>query len=250
MTNTYKHTNTIPGLLRERRFPPGKYLLVLMLMLSFSVRAELANELVRAAEQRLADYAAERDWLPYQAQFSPWLPAGAEHLPECTQALQFEAARADDEPWGRVPWLIHCPDKSGWSTRARVEVNVQMPVWVAKERLRRDQELTPAAVRLQSLSLERLYRGFVAGRKPPRQRLLRDLPAGAPLYPALLAPLWMVKKNEQVIIAAGGEGFVVTTTGLALENGSKGELIRVRNVGSQTVIQARVVAENRVQSLR
>ncbi|MDP5292392.1 flagellar basal body P-ring formation chaperone FlgA [Oceanimonas sp. CHS3-5] len=221
-----------------------------MLTLSCSVQAELAGDLTQAAEQRLARHAAEQDWLPYQAEFTPWLPAGASRLPACSRPLRFEPAQADGEPWGRVPYLVHCPDEPGWTTRARVKVTVRMPVWVAAERLRREQELTPSAVQLQSLSLERLYRGFVAGRQPPRQRLLRDLPAGEPLYPALLAPPWLVKKKEQVVIEAVGDGFTITTRGLALSNGSQGELVRVRNTGSGKVIQARVVDKNRVQSLR
>lgn len=249
-SKAYKSASALTRRLREGYLPPGKRVWLLLLAVSCSVQAELADELARAAEQRLARHAAEQGWLPYQAEFSPWLPAGAASLPECTLPLRFEPAQADGEPWGRLPYLVHCPDQPGWTTRARVEVKVRMPVWVAAERLRRDQELTPSSVQLQSLSLDGLYRGFVAGREPPAQRLLRDLPAGEPLYPALLAPLWLVKKKEQVVIEAVGDGFVISTKGLALGNGSQGELVRVRNLDSGTVIQARVVAENRVQSLR
>ncbi len=247
---SYKKISADDGATRERCFPPGKSVLLLLLAMTFSARGDLAGELSRAAEQRLAHYANEHDWLPYQAGFSPWLPAGASRLPECAQPVRFEPAQAGDAPWGRVPWLIHCPDDPGWTTRARVEVSVHLPVWVARERLRREQELSASVLQLKSLSLERLHRGFIAGRQPPEQRLLRDLPAGEPLYPALLAPRWLVKKNEQVVIEAQGNGFTVTTQGLALTNGSEGELIRVRNIDSEKIIQTRVVAGNRVQSLR
>lgn len=246
----YILTSALYRRLREGHLPPGKRTWLLLLVASCSVQAELADELTRAAGQRLAAHAGEQDWLPYQAEFSPWLPAGASRLPPCTVPLRFEPAQADGEPWGRVPYLVHCPDQPGWTSRARVEVKVRMPVWVAAERLRREQEITPSSVRLESLSLERLHRGFISGQRPPQQRLLRDLPAGEPLYPALLAPLWLVKKKELVVIEAVGDGFAITTKGTALGNGSLGELVRVRNADSGKVIQARVVAENRVQSLR
>ena len=233
---------------RERRFPPGSLLLALLLM-ALPVRAELEQGLVAAATERLTQHARLQQWLPYQSDIIPWLPAGAAHLPDCGQPPLYQPAQPDAEPWGRIPYLIQCQDQPGWSIRARVKVQVRLPVWVAAEPLQRDQHVTPANLQLKSMAIHRLHRGFFGGREAPSQRLLRDLPTGKPLYPGLLAPVWLVQKNEQVVIEAVGESFSVSTKGLALGNGSEGDMIPVRNLDSDKRIQAQVVAEHRVRTL-
>lgn len=232
----------------EIRLPPGSALL-LCLLLALPVRAELAAGLRQAAEQRLAAYAEQQAWPPYRAELEPWLPAGAAHLPDCGQAPRFTPAQPDGRPWGRIPYLIQCPDHPGWQTRARVMVRVRLPVWVAAEPLSREQELAAARIELQAMDIGRLHRGFVSGPRPGQQRLLRDLPAGEPLYPALLAPAWQVRRGEAVVIEAVGESFTISTRGLALDNGAERELVRVRNGDSGQEIQARVVGANRVRTL-
>lgn len=232
----------------ETWLPPGSPLL-LCLLLALPVRAELADDLRREAEQRLRLHAEQQQWPPYRADMAPWLPAGAAHLPACSQPPQFTPAQPDARPWGRIPYLIHCPDSPGWQTRARVLIRVRLPVWVATEPLSREQELASARLELQAMDIGRLHRGFISGPRPGQQRLLRDLPAGEPLYPALLAPAWLVRRGEAVVIEAVGESFTISTRGLALDNGAERELVRVRNSDSGQEIQARVVGANRVRTL-
>ncbi|MHA6965201.1 flagellar basal body P-ring formation chaperone FlgA [Zobellella denitrificans] len=232
----------------EMRLPPGK-LLLLCLLFALPVRAELAAQLQREAESRLQAHAEQQAWPPYRAEFEPWLPAGAAQLPACEQAPRFSPAQPDARPWGRILYLIQCPDSPGWQIRARVMVRVRLPVWVAAEPLSREQELVSARLELQAMDIGRLHRGFVSGPRPGAQRLLRDLPAGEPLYPALLAPAWLVRRGEPVVIEAVGESFTISTRGLALDNGAERELIRVRNSDSGQEIRARVVGANRVRTL-
>lgn len=211
---------------------------------------DLAEQLMAAASQRLDQHAKRQHWLAHQAEFSAWLPAGVEHLPTCQQAVHYQTAQPDARPWGRIPYQLQCKDEKGWTVRARVNVKVRLAVWVAAEPLRREQTISPAQLELKTLDIARLHRGFISSQQPPTQRLLRDLAVGKPLYPALLAPQWLVQQNEQVVIEAIGESFAVSTQGLALGNASKGELVLVENLDSGKRIQARVVAKNKVQSLR
>ena len=210
----------------------------------------LSRQLIAAATQRLTEYAALQRWQPYQAEFSAWLPASVEHLPVCQKTVRYEVAQADAKPWGRIPYLLTCIDESGWTLRGRVTVKVSLPVWVAAESLKRDQALNVDLLRLQSTNLSQLHRGFISSPQPPKRRLLRNLSKDQHLYPAILAPLWLVQKNEQVVIEALGENFAVSTQGLALSNASKGQLVSVQNLDSGKRIQARVVGKNKVQTLR
>lgn len=209
----------------------------------------LSEQLIAAADKRLAEYAALQHWLPYQAEFSAWLPAGAEHLAVCLQAVQLQTAQADAKPWGRISYVLQCQDQPGWMLRGRVTVAVSLPVWVAAEPLKREQTVSAELLTLQSMNIASLHRGFISSQHPPKRRMLRDLAVAQPLYPAILAPVWLVQKNEQVVIEAVGTDFTVSTQGLALSNGSKGELVAVQNLDSGKRIQARVVGKHKVQTL-
>ena len=210
----------------------------------------LTQQLETDARQQLADYARVQRWLPYQAKFNIWLPAAVAHLPACALPVQVQPATPEAKPWGRISYVLRCSADPNWTLRARVTVAVTLPVWVAAEPLQREQALTPNLLRLQSMDISSQHRGFISSAQPPKRRLLRDLSLNQPLYPAVLAPVWLVEKKQQVVIEARGENFTVSTQGLALGNGSKGELVAVQNLDSSKRIQARVVAKNRVQSLR
>ena len=256
-----------PSALRwERHFPRGSLLLCAVVMLMSAMAgaaptepaaphaatppADLASQLVAAATERLAHHGELQHWLPHQAEISAWLPASAEHLPPCQQRVQYQPAQPDAKPWGRIPYLLQCADENGWTLRARVNAEVRLPVWVAAEPLRRDQAIAQSQLRLKNMTINQLHRGFISIKQPPKRRLLRDLAVGKPLYPAILAPEWLVQKNEQVVIEARGESFAVSTRGLALGNGSKGKLVLVENIDSGKRIQAKVVAKNKVQTIR
>lgn len=214
----------------------------------------LANDLRRQLETdarlQLATFAQVQGWLPYQAKLSTWVPKGVAHLPVCPQAVQVHKAASGVKPWGRVSYVLRCIAEPGWTLRARVTVAVTLPVWITTEPLKRAQVIEPHQLRLKSMSITALHRGFISSPLPPKRRVLRDLSLGQPIYPTVLAPVWLVEKNQQVVIEARGKNFSVSTKGLALNNGSKGELIAVQNLDSGKRIQARVVAKNQVQSLR
>lgn len=214
----------------------------------------LANDLRRQLETdarlQLATFAQVQGWLPYHAKLSTWVPTGVAHLPTCPQAVQVHKATSGAKPWGRVSYVLRCIAEPGWTLRARVTVAVTLPVWITTEPLKRDQVIDPHQLRLKSMNIKALHRGFISSPLPPKRRVLRDLSLGQPIYPTLLAPVWLVEKNQQVVVEARGKNFSVSTKGLALNNGSKGELIAVQNLDSGKRIQARVVAKNRVQSLR
>ncbi len=84
--------------------------------------------------------------------------------------------------------------------------------------------------------------------------LLQALPEGQILKPADLSATAPVKENpilirqrELVKITARVGGFMIHTTGEAMQEGRSGELIRVRNLDSKSMILARVLDKGAVQ---
>lgn len=61
-----------------------------------------------------------------------------------------------------------------------------------------------------------------------------------------LRPEYLVKKRQNVKLLYHSGAIRIELMGIALENGKKGDEIKVRNVSSGKVLQCRVVGENRV----
>ncbi len=57
----------------------------------------------------------------------------------------------------------------------------------------------------------------------------------------------LVKIDQEVEIIARGRYFVVKAKGRALQNGRKGDIIRVRNLSSKRIIWAKVIAPQKVE---
>ncbi len=87
--------------------------------------------------------------------------------------------------------------------------------------------------------------------KPPYGKIARrNLPAGTVLSPnmfGLAAPEVVVERNRNVLIKIDKPGFLITTIGMTMEEGTSGEYIRVRNIDSQRIILVRVNEDGSVE---
>src|SRR5690606_32545004 len=98
-------------------------------------------------------------------------------------------------------------------------------------------------------NISRARRGFysrvedVAGSLAARRIRTNQL-----LTPALVASLPAVRRGETVKIVASRDGIEASTDGEALSDGQVGELIRVRNISSDKVIDAKVIEPGVVSS--
>jgi flagella basal body P-ring formation protein FlgA len=75
----------------------------------------------------------------------------------------------------------------------------------------------------------------------------RALPQGAVLRAAMLEAAPLVRRGQQVTIQAEITGLSVKSAGEALADGSQGELVRVRNLLTNKVITAIVMAPGEVR---
>ncbi len=94
-----------------------------------------------------------------------------------------------------------------------------------------DPEDTASADFLASLA------GKEARRMIPKGAALREVDFRAPL---------LVERNAPVVMEYAKGALVMTTEGRALSNGSQGDLVKVINARSKTIVLARVVARGKV----
>lgn len=75
----------------------------------------------------------------------------------------------------------------------------------------------------------------------------RQVAAGMVLNDSLLDKPALIQRGNNVSIVAKIGGIIITTPGIAMENGSENQFIRVRNANSKKIVTGRVIDENTVQ---
>ena len=77
--------------------------------------------------------------------------------------------------------------------------------------------------------------------------VVRKIAAGQPLKSTSLRPYRLVKRGEMVTVVLQREGIRIVTKGKALANGSKNEVIMVKNPTSRRLYQAQIVNAGQVR---
>lgn len=165
----------------------------------------------------------------------------------CQQALRVSRRSDHRPPVGQVRLNVECPGQ--WRHYVTADVDVQVPVVHVRKALSRGDILTEDALQLISVSWGKLRGDFF--QKPELvtgRQLRRALAIGSLVTGSALVPDYLVQKGQVVTILAGRDNLYVAMAGIALESGLLSETIRVRNRSSGKVVDARVIAENKVQT--
>lgn len=200
-------------------------------------------------QQRLAEEARRQAWHGQRHSLDISLLGNAERLPACIQALQLSASSDDPSPLSRQRLQLSCADAPGWTLTALVQASVFLPTVHAARVIERGQTITRDHLQLQEVNIGKASRGFYDDvEEVVGQGAKRRIRAGQLIAPNLLSAPLLVRRGQQVSIVASQDGISASATGEALANGREGEVIRVRNLGSQKVIEAQVVEEGVVTS--
>lgn len=193
--------------------------------------------------------AARQKWQGMRVRHDSSLPASAAKLAPCSEPPEVHAIGAAASPLERQRLEVRCNAASGWSLQLTSQAQVFLPAVHASGIIDRGQTLDAAQLRLEPINIGKAQRGYfhhldqVTG-----QTAKRRIRAGQLLTPALLALPLAVQRSQPVKIIASHDGIEASTSGEALGDGQPGEVIRVRNLGSGKVIEAKVVEEGVVTS--
>lgn len=247
---------------RKSWFPPRKWrvplsggaLLLVWLLAAGGVqaqdqnRADLAARVTADAERQVQRYARQRGWVNFDYQVDAWVPGAADQHPGCQGELVVAPAQASGRIWGRVPYRIGCSEPE-WELRARAEVSLKVPVVTARRTVRRGESLNRDTMRLAVRDLADIYGDFVTDIRMLRGlRTRRAIRGGQVITLDLAEAPLLVERGDQVLIRVEADGVAASMTGEALQSGSKGEGIRVRNHSSGKVITAWVVERGIVET--
>lgn len=234
---------------------PSAWWLVTFLLMGVmpQAQADATTQVQQAVENHLRlmleQQATRQGWQGMQLRYDISVPASAANLPRCSEALQVRATGEAPSAMERQNLQLRCVDTPGWSTSATGQAHVFLPAVHAEGIIDRGQTLTANDLKLQRINVAKARRGYynqieeVVGLAAKRR-----IRAGQTITPALLEQAMAVKRGQPVKIVASNEGIEASTSGEALADGQPGDVIRVRNVGSGKVIDAKVLEDGVVTS--
>ena len=175
------------------------------------------------------------------------MPVSVERLPPCAQPLEI-SNNADRFPGGQQQRQIKC-DSPSWLLFARAEVIMKAQVPITAKKLSKGAVIDADSLRWRTITIEARHQSIVMSKQELiGQQIKRGIRSDSPILKSLVtAPLW-VKRGELIILQAGTKGFVATSEGVALESGSEGQRIRVRNSKSGKVVSGIIVEKGKVQT--
>lgn len=143
---------------------------------------------------------------------------------------------------------VRCTQGAQWTVYVPVSIETETQVLVLRSAAGKDAQLGPAEVEIQSRRIHGLGSAYLSDpAQLKQQHLKRALPAGSVLVPEALAPNFLVKRGQQVVLLATVGGIEVRANGVALTDGAAASRVRVQNLSSLKVVEGTVDTENVVR---
>ncbi|WP_052064575.1 flagellar basal body P-ring formation chaperone FlgA [Acidihalobacter prosperus] len=168
-------------------------------------------------------------------------------LPACVQGLN-AFKPSGGRMIGNAVVGIRCDGPHPWTLYVPVRISARLAVVVATRPLSRGAQLSASELGLAEHDLSGLAYGYLTAKSQAVGRMLtRSVSAGQVVQPGMLAQPLLVHRGQTVTIVSAAAGIEVTSQGVALASGSRGQLVKVRNSESQRIVQGVVSGPGRIR---
>lgn len=159
------------------------------------------------------------------------------------------SAPARNAPVTRFPLLISCADPAGsWKTRAEAISSITLQAIVTADDLPAGTVLSPDNTKTTKVQILPGQRPGILTRAEDimQMALKRSLPAGQPLTLSVLKAPLLIRREQPVTLLIRQPGLELSAPGVALQNGVRGAIIKVKNSSSGRVLIGKVINEQQV----
>ena len=137
---------------------------------------------------------------------------------------------------------IRCEHKKPWTIYVPATVKAMRKVVVTTRPLLRKTAISKDDIRLEERTISSGSESFIYDPNNVLGMLVkRDLSGAIPLTASMLNPPLLVRRGQQVTILAEGPGLEVRMEGIALMDGTEGQVIRAKNKLSKRTIEGQVI---------
>jgi flagella basal body P-ring formation protein FlgA len=162
-------------------------------------------------------------------------------LPQCTEPLEVfsptELIKA-----GRTAIGVRCNTETKWSIFTSAIIRTYQAVVVLVQPIQRGEILTRQHLALEKRETSNLRDDFVTDlEQVENKQVTRQLNTGTIVSLKNLVEPKLVKRGDNVMISSSNPNFSIRMSGVAMMDGAKGQLIRVKNQNSGRIIDAIVI---------
>lgn len=168
-------------------------------------------------------------------------------LKTCDAPLEIEH-RPKERMAGRVTFKTHCTGTQAWTIHVPASIKTFAKVVVAASGIPMGTQISARDLAYAEQDVSLLHRGYFHSADDISGFVAkRPIPAGQVLTPVTVDPAKLVNKGENVAIVAEGSGITIRASGVAMTDGTLGELIQVRNTKSNKVVEGRIIAPGQIK---
>ena len=213
-----------------------------------SAREQVNTQVLNAASQQIESLAQQRQWHDYRYTFNVYIPSQIATATPCATTPGVTLTSPADIALNRMNFTVSCPQN--WQMNVAVRPDVRVPVVMAKSVIARDTPLTANDVELKPYNVSAQRRDVLMELNDAIGLSSKHaLQPGKPLTKEELVSPVLVERDQPVMIVYQSAGITASMPGVALKNGRKGEMVKVRNANSQRVISARVAESGMVTTV-
>lgn len=146
---------------------------------------------------------------------------------------------------------IKCKESNNhWTLYVPIRITLLKSVFVAKHMLMKGDLITAEDVYQTELDVQKLKQGFFTNEKEFVGLVSKQtIAADTPITPYHIELAKLIHKGEQVSIVVSQDNLTISMQGIALDTGARGDHIKVKNLSSKRIIDARVLSEEKVEVL-
>lgn len=149
---------------------------------------------------------------------------------------------------GHTTLGVRCLLQPMWKIYLPVTIRIYKKIATAKQTLKRGEILGHDDITWERREISGLYQGYLENiEEYIGQITTRLITIHQPILPQALAPIKLIKRGENVILLAKLKGIEVRISGTALSDGSLSDMIKIRNLMSNRIIEGKVVAKGMAQ---
>lgn len=163
------------------------------------------------------------------------------NLPQCTEPLDVFSPNALIKA-GRMTIGVRCNAKKKWSIFTSAIIKTYQMVVVLSLPTQRGEIVTRQHLAIERREVSNLREDFVTQiEQVENKQIIRQLDSGTILSLRNFVEPKLIKRGDKVIISTTRPDFSIKMNGIAMADGTKGQLISVKNQNSGRIINATVI---------
>jgi flagella basal body P-ring formation protein FlgA len=167
-------------------------------------------------------------------------------LPLCNKPLTLFTHKASLKA-GRNSIGVKCNSNKKWTIYTTAIINIYKDVIVLSQPVKRGEIFTKNILQVQQKEVSSLRSGFFTNTKNIiNKQSSRNLTLGAVITRANVKEPKLIKRGEKVTINISSPNLDISAVGIALMDGIKNQNIRIKNINSKQIVQAKVVKQGQV----